>query len=75
VSRNIGDAIHWLELYREAVTEPNRDQLSLKISVAVEAIEERVQDLSSVSIHSAEEKAKIDAALMRMFELLERNSA
>jgi hypothetical protein len=75
VSRNIGDAIHWLELYREAVTEPDRDQLSLKISMAVEAIEERVQDLSSASVRSTEEKAKIDAALMRMCELLKRNSA
>jgi hypothetical protein len=67
-TRGIMDMINrqsanWLNLYQAAVLERDIDQMSWRIGLAVEAIDERVRALSKISNGSVEEKRKLDDAL------------
>jgi hypothetical protein len=69
------DASNWLSLYRAAVLERNVDQLTWRVGLALEAIDERARVLDKISNGSVEEKRKLDDALSVLRTLLKARVA
>jgi hypothetical protein len=65
------DALDWLGLYRAAVLERDVDQLTWRVGLALEAIDERTR----VPNGSVEEKRKLDDALSVLRTLLKARAA
>jgi len=60
---------HWLDLYREAVLEPDPDMLSTRICEAHKAIEERERQLWHEGTLESRERERLEAAY-RYLEIL-----
>ena len=69
------DTSNWLGLYRAAVLERDVDQVTWRVGLALEAIEERAGVLDKISNGSVEEKRKLDDALSVLRTLLKARAA
>ena len=67
--------VNWLELYRAALLELDKEKLLGRIELAQKAIQERARELAETGNGSVEEKQKIGDALASLRTLLNHEVA